>query len=259
MINFSEFLNENKMWYKTISQMLDYVDNLSQLTWIFLDTETTGLLGPINDQLTQISAIAYKNNIKISEFNQKILLNDDINSKLDIEVNPGWNRRKVLLFNHYDDKINDKDYLDENVVLDMFKKWVYEHKNIIFIIQNAEFDMEMLNGRNGNIFNDIEVIDTKMLIQLYIIPLYQKLSESDEIYKNKLEKIGRSSRDNGLISSSMSKWAPEFNIDVSNYHDALFDCEMMKEMTDEILDIMSNNKNVDIMKYQIERIKTLRF
>lgn len=258
IIKYSDLL-ENKMWYKTIPEMLNYIDKLTSKTWIYLDTETTGLLGPTKDQLTQIAAIAInqKNSNKNSEFNQKIELTDEIKSILDDEVSPGWNRRRVLSFNHYDNKIKGKDYLDESDVLLLFKDWVYEQPNPIFIIQNADFDMAMLNGRKNIIFNDIEILDTKIFLQLYIIPIYQKLAETDKKYKDKLSLIGTSSRDNGLISSSMSKWAPEFNIDTSQYHDALFDCVMMQQMFHNIIDIMKDNKNLDIMKYQHDRIKTL--
>ena len=40
------FVNENKMWYKTIPQILDWLESKSKMPWVFLDTETTGLGGP---------------------------------------------------------------------------------------------------------------------------------------------------------------------------------------------------------------------
>jgi DNA polymerase III epsilon subunit-like protein len=252
-------LFEKKMWNKSIKEMLNYVDKLKNNMWVFLDTETTGLLGPKNDQLTQISAIVIdpKTLETIDTFNQKIKLTDDIKKILDDEVRPGWNRRNVLSFNHYGDKIKGKKYLDEQEVLIMFEDWLDTINNPLFIIQNAEFDMNMLNGRKKERFKRIEVLDTKDFIQLYIIPIYQKLAETDITYKEKLEKIGTSTRDNGLISSAMSKWATEFNIDSSGYHDALFDCEMMFKMFMTILDIMKENIDLDITKYQKERIKTV--
>ena len=35
--------NENKMWYKTITQILEYLESKSKIPWIFIDCETTGL------------------------------------------------------------------------------------------------------------------------------------------------------------------------------------------------------------------------
>lgn len=251
---------EKKMWNKSIREILSYINSLKNNMWVFLDTETTGLLGPKNDQLTQISAIVIdpKTLETVDTFNQKIKLTDDIKSKLDDEVRPGWNRRNVLSFNHYGDKIKDKKYLEEQEVLIMFEEWLETIDNPLFIIQNAEFDMNMLNGRKNERLKRIEVLDTKDFIQLYIIPIYQKLSETDNTYKDKIKKIGTSSRDNGLISSSMSKWAPEFNIDSIGYHDALFDCEMMFKMFMSIIDIMKENIDLDISNYQDERIRSIK-
>jgi len=251
---------EKKMWYKSIKEILNYVDNLKNNMWVFLDTETTGLLGPKNDQLTQISAMVIdpKTLETIDTFNQKIKLTDEIKNVLDDEVRSGWNRRNVLSFNHYGDKIKGKKYLDEQKVLIMFENWLDNINNPLFIIQNAEFDMNMLNGRKKEKLKKIEILDTKSFIQLYIIPIYQKLAEIDNTYKEKLENIGTSIRDNGLISSSMSKWATEFNIDSSGNHDALFDCKMIFKMFIKILDIMKENINLDITKYQNERISSIK-
>jgi uncharacterized protein YprB with RNaseH-like and TPR domain len=51
-----EQLNENKMWYKTIPQILEWIDSKSNMSWVWIDTETTGLGGPKQQQLTQVSA-----------------------------------------------------------------------------------------------------------------------------------------------------------------------------------------------------------
>jgi len=217
-------LFENKMWYKTIPEILNYLSELNDKTWVFIDTETTGLGGPKDEEVPVSS----------------------------------WTRKKTLNFNHYYDEIKGKDYLDEQEVLRDFFFWVSELKNVIFVIQNAEFDMQMLSGRFKEKIKVYEVLDTKMFLQLYIIPIYQTLAETDDVYKKKLDNIGTSSRDNGLISSSMGKWAPEFDIDTSKYHDALFDCEMTIKMFSDMIEVMKDNINLDISKYQNERIKTYR-
>ena len=73
-----------------------------------------------------------------------------------------------------------------------------------------------------------------------------------------IETIGTSERDFGLISSSMSKIGPALNISMINYHDALTDCRIMTDMFIKIINILKENKDIDIMKYQTERIKTLK-
>lgn len=120
-------------------------------------------------------------------------------------------------------------------------------------MQNASFDMNMLAGRSGKKIN-YEVLDTKMIIQLFVIPIMQKLSETNLEYKDILSKIGTSERDNGLITSSMGKWGPFFNINMSGYHDALTDCKITSEMFIKIIDFIKQHSELNISKYQMERI-----
>ena len=117
--------------------------------------------------------------------------------------------------------------------------------------------MGMLSVRSG-IKIDYEVFDTKMLIQLYYLPLIQKLAETDVKYEELINFIGTSDRDNGLISSSLSKIGPALGLNMSGYHDALTDCRLTINMYLRIVDFLKKNMSVDIMKYQTERIKSIR-
>lgn len=254
----TEELNENKMWYKTIPQILEWLDSKSKMPWIWLDTETTGLGGPKKQQLTQVSAIAtqydFKNNnfSEISTFDEKIKLTDETKSKFDI---PGDKTKWVLGFNHYG--TGDYKYKDENDIVNDFFKWIENYTPNILIAQNASFDMAMLSGRYGHKIPS-EVFDTKMLTQLYLLPLLQTLSETDSKYKEMIDFIGTSTRDNGLISSSMAKIGPVLGINMNNYHDAITDCRITIQMYQKIVELLKNNQEVDIMKYQAERIKVIR-
>jgi len=83
-------INENKMWYKTIPEILNWLESKSEMNWLFLDTETTGLLGPKKEQVTQVSGIVVQYNYSANTFNeldtydQKIKLNTDIKSRIQI-------------------------------------------------------------------------------------------------------------------------------------------------------------------------------
>ena len=77
-------------------------------------------------------------------------------------------------------------------------------------------------------------------------------------YKDMIDKIGTSPRDGGLISSSMSKIGPVLGVDMSGYHDALTDCIITMEMFKKIIELLKEYSHIDIMKYQVERIKILR-
>ena len=112
----------------------------------------------------------------------------------------------------------------------------------------------MLNVRIGNKKFNNEVLDTKDLIQLYYLPCIQKLSEKNDEYLKLVNKIGTSVRDNGLISSSLSKIGPALDIDMTNYHDALSDCRITIILLEKIINFLKMNDTVDISKYQHERI-----
>jgi len=250
-------INENKMWYKTIPEILEWLESKSSMPWIWLDTETTGLGGPKVQQLTQISGIATKYDFsngfeELESYDQKIKLDDETKKKF---LNKGDTTKKILGFNHYGS--GSFKYRNEGDVLDEFFGWLVNYGKCLLVAQNAGFDMNMLAGRSGNgIVN--EVFDTKMLIQLYYIPALQKLAETDESAVNKLGEIGVSERDNGLVSSSLSKIGPALGINMTGYHDALTDCRLAMQMYEGMVDFLKLNSELDISKYQAERIKSIR-
>jgi len=250
--------NENKMWYKTIPEMLKFLKSKSDLPWLIIDTETTGLLGPKHEQLTQVSALAtnydFNSNTfnEIGSFDEKIKLTQQIKTRYN---QPDGGNRRILSFNHYGS--GGYKYKDERQIVDEFFDWMDQFSPCLLVAQNAGFDMQMLSGRSGHKIKN-EVLDTKMLIQLYFLPLLQKLAETDPKYKQMVDFIGTSTRDNGLISSSMSKVGPALGINMSGYHDALTDCRITIQMYQKIVDLLDQHKNVDISKYQTERIKSIR-
>ena len=253
-----ESLNENKMWYKTIPQILEWLESKSKMPWLWIDTETTGLGGPKQQQLTQVSALSTDYNFQSNTFNElglfdeKIKLTDETKSKFST---PEDRTKWVLGFNHYGS--GKYKYKNEQEILDKFFDWTGNYEPCLFIAQNAGFDMAMLAGRYGHKINN-EVFDTKMLIQLYYLPLLQKLAETDSKYKDIIDFIGTSSRDGGLISSSMSKVGPALGINMTNYHDALTDCRITIQMYQKMVDFLKQHQEVDIMKYQTERIKVIK-
>ncbi len=258
---FKNFLFEHKLNTNQIG-LLKYLNKISENNiFIFVDTETTGLGGFKKQQLTQISAIAYEYNFQenilkeIDTFNKKIKISSDMINRL---KDPNDNIKNIFKFNKYGNKIiSDPKYYDEQEIIFEFKKWALKlgyYLTPILVMQNAEFDMNMIVGR-GKEKILYEVLDTKQLIQLFIIPIIQKLAETNSKYNNILNKIGKSERDFGLISSSMSKWGPFFGINMSGYHDALTDCRITSQMFIKIVDLIKDNIDLNISKYQMNRIK----
>ena len=56
----------------------------------------------------------------------------------------------------------------------------------------------------------------------------------------------------------MSKIGPALKLNMSGYHDALTDCRITTEMLNKIIMFLKDHQDVDIRKYQAERIKTKR-
>ena len=255
---------EHKL-HKNTYQLLDYLDKLSSdKVFVFVDTETTGLGGHKKQQLTQISAIAYEYNFQqnalkeIGTFNKKIKISTDIKYKLE---DPNDRIYKVFKFNHYGDKIkDDPKYYDEQQILSEFRNWVAHtgyYLEPLLIMQNSIFDMNMLVGRGEKL--PYEVLDTKQLLQLFVIPIIRKLSETDNKYQDILDEIGTSERDFGMTTSAMGKWGPFFGINMSGYHDALTDCKITAQMFTKMIDFIKDNSDLDISKYQSERIFVNKF
>lgn len=258
MIKFEQFILEHKFWGKSIPEFLKWLEVKSQKEWIWLDTETTGLRGPKLEQLTQVAAISTKYDSKsnsLSEtgnFNKKIKLTDETKSQF---KSPESKIKWVLSFNHYGQ--GKSKYFTEDSTLSDFYNWVSQMNDPILVIQNAEFDMKMINVRSPRGFRN-EVIDTKQVIQLFYLPTLQKLAETEPEYQEMVNKIGTSDRDNGLISSSMGKIGPALGINMSGYHDALVDVRLTIEMFCKIIDFLKQHQDVDISKYQADRIITKR-
>lgn len=266
VFNLTEFLNEgieNK--FLTISEFLEYVKSLSN-NWVFTDTETSGLGGAKKQQLTQIGALEttfdYPNFIEKSSFNEKIKLNDQTKKNMN---DPNFSKKKfmwgkekitptpvkkVLSFTRYGSW--EGEYKNEQEVLNLFFKWLEQLNNPILVLQNAKFDMNMFGGRSG-VKLPYKVLDTKIFIQYFYIPTLQKLAERDKKYQKVIDDIGTSSRDGGLVSSSMGRIAPTLGVSTKGYHDALVDCRMTYNMTTEMFKFLEEHQDLDIKKYQHER------
>lgn len=258
--NIFQFIVEHKLWGKSNKDFLDWIKSLEEKTFIVLDTETSGLLGPKLEQLTQVSAIAFNFNYKdfsfeeIADFNKKIKLLPDTKKRA---TEPNSRIKWVLSFNHYGSKDKSQKYHVEEDVLNQFFDWVDGFEDTILVIQNAEFDAKMLSVRSGRLIK-YPILDTKQVIQLFYLPTLQKLAETDQNYKDVINQIGTSDRDFGLISSSMSKIGPQLGLNMSGYHDALTDCRITTQMLQKILIFLEENKEVDIRKYQSQRILKIK-
>lgn len=255
---FQDFINES-IKYLNQKELFDWLYQRRNNTFVAVDTETTGLRGPRQEQLTQIGAIAFSfdyDNLKFTElesFNEKIRLNPDILAQLDQE---GSRIRQVFGMTRYE--IKQDVYREEQEVLDSFIDFIGKFDNITLLIQNAPFDMRMINLRTRGGKLTQEIFDTKDFYAYFLLPSLQKLAETNEDARKILEIIG-TSRSGNLPTSSLPKVAAGLGFDANEAHDALFDCRYMVAVLEKSLNIIQDNSDLDIKDYQRQRFATDRY
>lgn len=255
---FPDFINE-AIKYLNQSELFDWLQKRKDYTFIALDTETTGLRGPRQEQLTQVAAVAFAFDYssltfnEMASFNEKIALNPDIMSQLD---QPESRIRDVFKFTRYE--INQELYRDEQEVLDALEEFVNQFDNVILLIQNAPFDMPMINVRKkfGGIRH--EIFDTKDFYAYFLLPTLQKLAETDPESKRILDAIGKTGS-GSLPTSSLPRVAAGLGINAGEAHDALFDCKYMVKTLEKALKIIKENPDLDIKSYVRPRISMDRY
>ena len=173
---------------------------------IFLDTETTGLSFKDGHKIVEIACIETKDLIATGKVFHKL-----INPHRDVPEEAF----KVHGFSK--EFLSDKETFSD--VSDDFLKFVKDKK---IIIHNASFDLSFLNGELKNIKK--ELINHKNVI------------DSLEVARNKFPGS----------SNSLDSLCKRFNIDISKRlkHNALLDCELLREVYINLLDAKEPKLNL---------------
>ncbi len=175
---------------------------------IFLDTETTGLSYKEGHKIVEIACIETKDLIPTNRIFHKL-----INPKRDVP-------EEALKIHGFSEKfLSDKETFNE--IADSFLDFIKGKK---IIIHNASFDLSFLNGELTDIKK--ETINIKEVI------------DSLEIARNKFP---------GL-SNSLDGLCKRFNIDISRRkkHNALLDCELLREVYINLLDVKEPKFNLSL-------------
>ena len=193
-----KLIQENKLSGRTIEGILDLLDGYASNTWIFFDTETTGM-EPASAQLTEIGAIAVDPNTWDSEasvlgqFNEKIKLTPETEKLLndpESEERQAWEKgnqsarrplkdpQAILSMTRYGEQ--GREYGDEQAILDKFFEFVEGQPNPLLIAQNASFDLKFLNVRSDGKLPKYPVLDTMQLMQYYLVPLLKTQTRAEE-------------------------------------------------------------------------------
>ena len=177
---------------------------------VFLDTETTGLSFKDGHKIVEIACIETKDLIPTGKILHKL-------------INPKRNMPDEAFKVHgfSEDFLKDKETFDK--VADEFIQFVKGKK---IIIHNAAFDLSFLNGELGEVKK--ELIDKNLVI------------DSLSIARNKFPGT----------SNSLDSLCKKFNIDLSKRtkHNALLDCELLREVYINLLDVKEPKFNLSNIK-----------
>ena len=173
---------------------------------VFLDTETTGLSFNDGHKVVEIACIETKDLVVTGKVFHKL-----INPKRSIPDEAF----KVHGFSQ--DFLSDKETFEQ--IADEFLNFIKDKK---IIIHNASFDLSFLDGELGYIQK--ENINKKLVI------------DSLEVARNKFPGI----------SNSLDALCKRFNIDLSRRtkHNALLDCELLREVYINLLDVKEPKFNL---------------
>ena len=186
---------------------------------IFLDTETTGLSFRDGHKVVEIACIETKDLITTGKVFHKL-------------INPKRNMPDEAFKVHgfSQEFLSDKETFEQ--IADEFLNFIKDKK---IIIHNASFDLGFLDGELGSIQK--EKIKKKLVI------------DSLEIARNKFPGA----------SNSLDALCKRFNIDLSRRtkHNALLDCELLREVYINLLDVKEPKFNLsnNISEININKAK----
>ena len=180
---------------------------------IFLDTETTGLSFNDGHKIVEIACVETNHLIPTNKIFHKI-----INPKRNVPEEA----YKVHGFSS--EFLSTKETFDQ--IADEFLSFIKGKK---LIIHNADFDIGFLNGELG-------LIKKKLINKVSVI-------DSLEIARNKFPGT----------SNSLDALCKRFNIDISRRikHNALLDCELLREVYINLLDVKEPKLNFSAINQEI--------
>lgn len=239
----------------------DLFKKLKGETFIFFDTETTGLY-PKVVQVTELAAIAVNgdNFQEIDKIHGKIKLTEKTKARAlcDVKVKEQVTARGEKMFGvedclklqGYDP--NDPELREEETVLNDFYKFCEKH-NAILVAQNAPFDLAMINSKITKKVPNRGVLDTKLFMNFYIIPSLITLKEKgDKKSEDILKLITRKEK----IHSTLGDILKVFGIDIKGWHGAFADVQSTIEAFKNIVKYFEEHPDVHTEeKYKQEQAK----
>jgi len=180
---------------------------------IFLDTETTGLSFKDGHKIVEIACIETKDLIPTKKVFHKL-----INPKRDMP------EEAFKVHGFSEEFLSTQETFDR--IAEEFLNFIKGKK---LIIHNANFDLSFLNGELGLIKK--ESIDKTFIV------------DSLEVARNKFPGM----------SNSLDSLCKRFNIDISrrDKHNALLDCELLREVYINLLDVKEPKLNLSSVDQEV--------
>lgn len=280
----NEGISKGSMIGTSVQETLKMLEKYSDNTWIFFDTESTGL-DQNKDQVTEVAGIAvsindWMNPEIVETYHEKIKLNPDILRRLnepDSEERKEWELdqskayrpfkrpQDVLSMTRYGER--GRAFQDEQNALEGFKQFVLEQNNPILVAQNATHDMKFINGRIQEKLPRLPVIDTVPLIKFQLIPLLlavgdkknlkrielhnmeqEKKQKFKQIYLDSKKILDKIKTKSGY-SASLGGVAKGMQINADEWHNALADTKMLIDVFKRTVEILRIIEDYDLKTY----------
>jgi len=250
-------LNESSsMIGMTIREGYELLKSFEGKNLIFFDTETTGL-HPKNSQITEVAVFVGHlpswsegiNESSFIKFHEKAKLTQQSLGKLKEKMYGDKTYRELLRMTNYGQ--HGKKYLLEGVMLKDLKDFIEQFEDPVYVAQNAQFDMKMINTRLASYglepLNRAPVLDTKSILSFFLKPIFMTSKKNTRTY----DVSTRVPEKRGSMSTSLGDIAAAFEISNDNWHSADADVLMMINVLQQAVKIF------ELEEYDIEQANQL--
>lgn len=244
---------ENKKAAVMLSELIKQLETNKDKVWLFFDTETAGM-DPHERQLTEIAGIAVKpdfssGNAKIiSQYHKKIELTPETKKQIEQPFTPDPKQpnvksvKDILQMTKYHTSKGEK--TEEALAIKGFVDFVKENEKegqVILVAHNANFDRKFISVRS-NLYGieklNNKTIDTLELVYEFFYPLLIVADKENLMSKMKTAK--------GMPSFTLGTLTAALKIENKDWHNALADVNSLIGVTQEIVNYLKKQKDIDV-------------
>lgn len=244
---------ENKKAAVMLSELIKQLETNKDKVWLFFDTETAGM-DPHERQLTEIAGIAVKpdfsnGNAKIiSQYHKKIELTPETKKQIEQPFTPDPKQpnvksvKDILQMTKYHTSKGEK--TEEALAIKGFVDFVKENEKegqVILVAHNANFDRKFVSVRS-NLYGieklNNKTIDTLELVYEFFYPLLIVADKENLMSKMKTAK--------GMPSFTLGTLTAALKIENKDWHNALADVNSLIGVTQEIVNYLKKQKDIDV-------------